>query len=45
LRAAINRVFGPQHAVQRCRNHKIRNVCDRLPEEQSEFAARLLNLM
>jgi transposase-like protein len=30
LRAAINRVFGAQHAVQRCRNHKIRNVCDRL---------------
>jgi len=34
LRAAINKVFGPQHPVQRCRNHKIRNVCDRLPEEQ-----------
>ena len=36
LRAAINRVFGAQHAVQRCRNHKIRNVCDRLPEEQKD---------
>jgi transposase-like protein len=36
LRAAINKVFGPQHPVQRCRNHKIRNVCDRLPEEQKE---------
>src|SRR5215472_729730 len=36
LRAAINRVFGPQHPVQRCRNHKIRNVCDRLPEEQKD---------
>jgi len=34
LRAAINKVFGVQHPVQRCRNHKIRNVCDRLPEEQ-----------
>jgi transposase-like protein len=34
LRAAINKVFGSQHPVQRCRNHKIRNVCDRLPEEQ-----------
>jgi hypothetical protein len=22
--------------VQRCRNHKIRNVCDRLPEEQKD---------
>ena len=36
LRAALNRVFGPQHPVQRCRNHKLRNVCDRLPEEQKE---------
>ena len=34
LRAAIHKVFGAQHPVQRCRNHKIRNVCDRLPEEQ-----------
>ena len=36
LRAAINQVFGPQPPVQRCRNHKIRNVCDRLPEEQKD---------
>ena len=36
LRAAIHRVFGPQHPVQRCRNHKIRNVCERLPEEQKD---------
>ncbi|HEX7425269.1 MAG TPA: transposase [Terriglobales bacterium] len=36
LRAAIYRVFGPQHPVQRCRNHKIRNVVERLPEEQKE---------
>ena len=36
LRAAINKVFGSQHPVQRCRNHKIRNLCDRLPEEQKE---------
>jgi transposase-like protein len=36
LRAAINKVFGPQHPVQRCRNHKIRNVCDRLAEEQKD---------
>jgi transposase-like protein len=35
-RAAINKVFGAQHPVQRCRNHKIRNVCDRLPEEQKD---------
>lgn len=36
LRAAIHKVFGAQHPVQRCRNHKIRNVCDRLPEEQKD---------
>lgn len=36
LRAAINRVFGARHPVQRCRNHKIRNVVERLPEEQKE---------
>ena len=36
LRAAIHRVFGSQHPVQRCRHHKIRNVVERLPEEQKE---------
>jgi transposase-like protein len=36
LRAAINKVFGPQHPVQRCRNHKVRNVAERLPEDQKE---------
>jgi putative transposase len=36
LRAAINKVFGAQHPVQRCRNHKVRNVVERLPEEQKE---------
>jgi hypothetical protein len=36
LRAGINKVFGPQHPVQRCRNHKIRNVVERLPEEQKD---------
>ena len=36
LRAAIHKVFGTQHPVQRCRNHKIRNVCERLPEEQKD---------
>src|SRR5262249_54491050 len=40
LRAAINKVFGTQHPVQRCRNHKIRNVCDRLPEEQKDPSRR-----
>jgi len=36
LRAAIPKIFGPQHPVQPCRNHKIRNVVERLPEEQKE---------
>jgi len=36
LRAAIHKVFGAQHPVQRCRNHKMRNVCDRLPDEQKD---------
>jgi len=31
LRAAIERVFGGRVAVQRCRNHKLRNVRDHLP--------------
>ena len=38
LRAAIHKVFGPQHPVQRCRNHKIRNVLERLPDEQKDQA-------
>jgi len=41
LRAAIHRVFGSQHPVQRCRNHKIRNVVERLPEEHPAAAASL----
>jgi transposase-like protein len=36
LRAGINKVFGGQHPVQRCRNHKIRNVVERLPDEQKD---------
>jgi putative transposase len=36
LRVAISKVFGSQHPVQRCRNHKIRNVVERLPEEQKD---------
>ena len=37
LRAAISKVFGPQHPVQRCRNHKIRNVVERLPVVKSSY--------
>ena len=34
LRAAIAEVFGAEQPVQRCRNHKMRNVLDELPREQ-----------
>jgi putative transposase len=33
LRAAIGRVFGERVPVQRCRNHKLRNVRDYLPRQ------------
>ncbi len=33
LRSAIDRVFGNRNPVQRCRNHKVKNVTDKLPEE------------
>ena len=42
LRAAIDEVFGGNQAVQRCRNHKMRNVLDELPREQH---AQALNVM
>ncbi len=42
LRAAIQQVFGAEQPVQRCRNHKVRNVLDELPREQH---AQALNLM
>ena len=42
LRAGIEEVFGTEQAVQRCRNHKVRNVMDELPEDQQGQA---LNLM
>ena len=32
LRATIERVFGAHLPVQRCRNHKLRNVLDHLPQ-------------
>lgn len=32
LRSAIDRVFGTKSPVQRCRNHKIVNVFEKLPE-------------
>ena len=36
LRRAIDSVFGHQNPVQRCRNHKIRNVLSYLPQDQHE---------
>lgn len=42
LRAAIEEVFGTDQPVQRCRNHKMRNVLDELPREQH---AQTLNVM
>jgi transposase-like protein len=42
LRAGIKEVFGAEQPVQRCRNHKLRNVLDELPDDQQ---GRTLNLM
>jgi putative transposase len=42
LRAAINRVYGSDNPVQRCRNHKLRNVIGHLPEEQQDQAKAAL---
>ena len=36
LRCAIDSVFGRQNPVQRCRNHKVRNVLSYLPQDQHE---------
>lgn len=33
LRSAIEAVFGSEHPVQRCRNHKVENVSGYLPKE------------
>lgn len=41
LRAAINAVFGEQ-PIQRCRNHKLRNVLGRLPRGQQAQTGSLM---
>jgi transposase-like protein len=41
LRTAINAVFG-EHPVQRCRNHKLRNVLGRLPRDQQRQTGSLM---
>ena len=42
LRTAINAVFGVETPVQRCRNHKLRNVLGRLPREQQAQTGSLM---
>jgi len=42
LRAAINAVFGSASLVQRCRQHKLRNVAERLPKDQQEQTKSLM---
>ena len=42
LRKAINEVYGRENPVQRCRNHKLRNVQGHLPKDQQEQAAATL---
>lgn len=42
LRSAIDTVFGANQPVQRCRNHKLRNVVGHLPEDQHEQAKATL---
>jgi len=36
LRSAIDAVYGSKNPVQRCRNHKIRNVLGYLPDDQKD---------
>jgi transposase-like protein len=42
LRTAINAVFGAEVPVQRCRNHKLRNVLGRLPRDQQAQTGSLM---
>ncbi len=42
LRKAIDEVFGDGTPVQRCRNHKLRNVLGHLPEDQHDQAKSTL---
>ena len=38
LRCAINAVYGPKNPVQRCRNHKVRNVLSYLSDDHKDQA-------
>ncbi len=42
LRSAIDQIFGVGTPVQRCRNHKLRNVLGHLPEAQHDQAQATL---
>lgn len=42
LRKAVDQVFGTGNPVQRCRNHKVRNVLGHLPKEQHDQAKSTL---
>jgi putative transposase len=42
LRSAVGAVYGDTAAVQRCRNHKRRNVLEHLPEKQRAHAKLVL---
>ena len=42
LNSAVDAVFGTYAVVQRCRNHKLRNVTDHLPEKQRAHAKLVL---
>jgi len=42
LRSAVDAVYGQNAAVQRCRNHKLRNVLDHLPDKQRAHAKLVL---
>jgi len=42
LRAAIGEMFGSEQPVQRCRNHKLRNVVEALPKDQQAQTLSLL---
>jgi len=42
LRAAIDQVYGGNQPVQRCRQHKLRNVLGHLPKEQHDQARSTL---
>ena len=42
LHSAVDGVFGNHAAIQRCRNHKVRNVLDHLPKNRRAHAKLVL---